>query len=147
MTIKKILVAHDFSDAASRALSFAARLASEAGAKLALTYVHPDIYDGRGEASLTLPAALPGQGERYLRFLHEELERLAKALVGAAADELETHVVRGEPVKRIEALAQEIGADVICVGASGKGAVERVLLGSVSQLVLRSSPIPVLVVP
>jgi nucleotide-binding universal stress UspA family protein len=56
------------------------------------------------------------------------------------------HVVRGEPIKRIDALRQEIGADLIAVGSTGKGAVERALLGSVSQRIVRSSPVPVLTV-
>jgi nucleotide-binding universal stress UspA family protein len=56
------------------------------------------------------------------------------------------HVVRGEPIKRIEARVQEIGADVLCVGSTGKGAVQRALLGSISQRILRTSPVPVLTV-
>jgi nucleotide-binding universal stress UspA family protein len=39
-----------------------------------------------------------------------------------------------------------VNADVICLGSTGKGAVERVLLGSVSQSVVRASPIPVITV-
>lgn len=147
MTISKILVAHDFSEPASRALRFAGELAKATGGKVALAYVHPDIYEGRGDPSLTLPAAMPGQGERYLRFLDDELKRIARQVLGDAADDLETHVVRGEPVQQIEKLAKELSADVICVGATGKGAVQRMLLGSVSQLVLRTSPVAVMIVP
>lgn len=147
MTLSKILVAHDFSDPADRALRFAAELGRQVGAKLLAVYVHPDAYDGRGDPSLTLPEALPGQGERYLRFLEEELRQSAAKVVGSQGGEIECHVLRGDPVKRIESAAEELGADVLCVGATGKGAVQRVLLGSVSQLLLRSSPVPVLVVP
>lgn len=147
MTMQKILVAHDFSDGSSRALAFAAQLAQDTGAQLALAYVHPDVYDGRGDPSLTLPAALPGQGERFLRFLEEELRRVAKPICRADQGELEVHVRRGDPAKQIERVAEECGADVICLGATGKGAVQRVLLGSVSQYVLRSASVPVLLVP
>ena len=147
MTVRKILVAYDFSDPANRALSFAAELAKATGAKLTVAYVHPDIYEGDEEPSLTLPSALPGQGERYLRFLDEELKRAAKSVIGDAAAEPETQALRGNPVEQMKRLAQEIGADVICVGATGKGAVQRVLLGSVSQHLLRTSPVAVLIVP
>ena len=82
------------------------------GGKVALAYVHPDIYEGRGDPSLTLPAAMPGQGERYLRFLDDELKRIARQVLGDAADDLETHVVRGEPVQQIEKLAKEKGIPV-----------------------------------
>jgi nucleotide-binding universal stress UspA family protein len=147
MTIAKILVAHDFSDTATRALRYAARLARDIGATLEIGLVYPDIYDGRYDASLVLPDSPPGQGERYLRFLEEELKRIAITTLAAEGANIRCHVRRGDPVKQLEELAREIGADVICVGATGKGAVQRVVLGSVSQLVLRSSQVPVLVVP
>jgi nucleotide-binding universal stress UspA family protein len=41
---------------------------------------------------------------------------------------------------------KEIGADLVIIGSTGKGAVERFMLGSASQTVLRESPVPVLVV-
>ena len=147
MTLRKILTAHDFSDAASRALGFAAALARQTGAELEVAYVHPELYDGRYDLSLSLPPELPNAGERYLHFLQRELEALASKITESPRGAIPCHVVRGDPVKRLEALAQEVGADVLCMGATGKGAVQRVLLGSVSQLVLRSSPIPVLLVP
>ena len=146
MTITKILVAHDFSDASNRALSFAARLGQDVGARIEVVHVHPDLYDGRGDLLLTLPAASPGHAERYLRFLEQELQSLAKRVVAADHD-ITCRIVRGDPVKGIEADARTCGADLVCVGATGKGAVDRVLLGSVSQLLLRTSAIPVLVVP
>lgn len=145
MAFHKILVAHDFSKAADRALAFAAQLASSAGAELELVLVYPDVYNGRAEPSLTLPAALPGEAERYLHFLEQELRTVANKVLGERL--IKCHVVRGDAVKRIEAVADETKADAICVGATGKGAVDRVLLGSVSQQILRTSHLPVLVVP
>ena len=46
----------------------------------------------------------------------------------------------------IPAEAAKVGADLIVVGASGAGAVERLLLGSVSESVVRNADRPVLVV-
>ncbi len=146
MATKKILVAHDFSDPASRALSFAADLAKQLGGSLELVHVHPDVYDGHSDPSLGIPWPTPAQEERYMRFLDTELERSVNAVLGAEAAGVKRHIVRGDPVKRLEKLAEEIGADVICLGSTGKGAVERVLLGSVSQLLVRTSNVPVLIV-
>jgi nucleotide-binding universal stress UspA family protein len=146
-TAKKILVAHDFSDPASRALVFAADLAAQLGAEVELLHVHPDVYDGHSDPSLGLPWPAPDQVERYLRFLDSELERAAITALGPERGrKLKRHVVRGEPAKRIAGQAKELGADLLCVGSTGKGAVERVLLGSVSQRILRTSEIPVLTV-
>jgi nucleotide-binding universal stress UspA family protein len=43
-------------------------------------------------------------------------------------------------------MAADVGADVIVVGSHGRGAIERLLLGSVSEQVVRHAPCPVLVV-
>jgi len=144
MLPKKILVAHDFSEPASRALAFACDLADQLGASLDVLHVHPDVYDGHSDPTLGLPWPMPEQLERYLRFLDTELERVVRGVVGDHA--VTRHVVRGEPAKRIAGLAREIGADVVCLGSTGKGAVERMLLGSVSQRVLRATQTPVLTV-
>jgi len=147
VTISKILVAHDFSEPSNRALRFASTLAKELGAQLELVHVLPDAYDGRGELELAVPPTMPGQGERYMKFLQAELERAGQLALPELSGTLPCHALRGDPVKRIEALASEIGADLVCLGATGKGAVARVLLGSISQLVLRTSTSPVLIVP
>ena len=109
-------------------------------------HVHPDVYDGHSDAALGTPWPNQEQEQRYVRFLDQELLRVVSAVLGDAASGVVRHVVRGEPVKRIEALAGELGADLLCIGSTGKGAVERALLGSVSQRIVRTSPIPVLTV-
>jgi len=147
VTVRRILVAHDFSEPSNRALRFAATLARDVSAQIELVHVMPDLDDGRGELTLAVPPTMPGQGERYMRFLQEELERAVQQALPELAGKLPCHALRGDPVTRIEALAKEIGADIVCLGATGKGAVARVLLGSISQLVLRTSTLPVLIVP
>ncbi len=146
MPIAKILVAHDFSEPADRALLFAADLAEQVGASLEVVHVHPDVYDGHGDPSLGLPWPAHHQEERYMRFLDQELQRAVQAVLGDKAEVIRRHIVRGDPVKRLQALSREVGADVIALGSTGKGAVERVLLGSVSQLLVRTSAVPVLTV-
>lgn len=144
--MKKILVAFDFSEPAGRALRWAHDLGKHTGATLEVVHVHPDLYDGRGTPELGLPWPSSGQEERYMRFLEQELKTAVTGLVSPLDREVPVHVVRGDPVKRVLALAEEIGADLLCVGSTGKGGVQRVLLGSVSEYLLRSSPVPVLIV-
>jgi len=146
MNISKILATYDFSETSNRALAFAATLAQQTGAQLDLVYVLADLYDGRADPSL-LPATYPGEMERYLRFLQEELHRMVKVVIPEFAGKVTCHALRGDPVKHIETLAAELSASVVAVGATGKGAVARIMLGSVAQNLLRSSTIPVLVVP
>jgi nucleotide-binding universal stress UspA family protein len=147
MQMSKVLVAHDFSEPARRALSFAHQLACRVGATVEVVHVHPDVYDGHSDAALGTPWPTPEQEARYLRFLEQELARAVGEVLGEeVAARTPRHVVRGQPVKRIEALAEELGADLLCIGSTGKGAVHRVLLGSVSQSIVRNSRIAVLTV-
>jgi nucleotide-binding universal stress UspA family protein len=52
---------------------------------------------------------------------------------------------QGEPHKRIVALAKEKDIDLIVMGARGLGLIKGMLIGSVTDAVLKSSPCPVLV--
>lgn len=146
MSMKTLLVAHDFSAPATRALTMAAELAEKLGATLHVAHVHPDVYDGHGEPALGIPWPTPNQEERYVRFLDGELQNAVQAAAPALAEHAKRHVVRGDPVLRLLALAKEISADLLCVGSTGRSGVERVLLGSTSQSLVRKSPVPVLTV-
>lgn len=146
MAFKKILAAFDFSEPSARALKWAHQLSQTTGASLEVVHVHPELYDGRGNAELGLPWPSAGQEERYLRFLAQEIRTALEKLAGAAAADIPIHVAHGDPVKRVLTCAEERGSDLICIGSTGKGGVQRVLLGSVSQSILRGSSVPVLVV-
>ena len=55
-------------------------------------------------------------------------------------------VVRtGEPAHTIHEVAQELGADMICMGSHGRRGLQRLLLGSTAQRVLRHAPCAVYV--
>lgn len=56
------------------------------------------------------------------------------------------HVRLDEPAHEIAQLAADLEADLIVVGTQGRRGAERVLLGSVAELVVRLAPCPVLVV-
>ncbi|MDQ1380974.1 MAG: hypothetical protein QOJ71_1693, partial [Actinomycetota bacterium] len=73
----------------------------------------------------------------------EELERTAAALTSTAVDKrIEVGDVSGTICK----VAADLNVDVIVVGSHGRGALERLLLGSVSDQVVRHAPCPVLVI-
>ncbi len=78
----------------------------------------------------------------------ESLRRIATAVTAELRDTgLRAHaqLVIGAPVKGVLDTAASVGASCITLGSHGRGLGEDILLGSVSQDVIRSSPLPVLV--
>jgi nucleotide-binding universal stress UspA family protein len=73
-------------------------------------------------------------------------EFLARATLGAAT-KLEHQLLSGEPVTVILQEATKHGYDLMVVGTRGRTGVTRLLLGSVTEKLIRLSPIPVLTVP
>ncbi|CAA9442266.1 MAG: Universal stress protein family [uncultured Rubrobacteraceae bacterium] len=134
-----ILVATDGSEVALRAGEYAARLAGGLGAKLFVLHVvdehlafHGGIHYGEFVEMLSQDGR---EATAKVRALAEE--------VGAECEEL---VVLGRPDRTILAVAEEVGADPIVLGAEGMSAFEHALIGSVSEEVLRHANRTVLVV-
>ena len=144
MAFQKILVAYDFSEPSDRALKFAFRLARSGGGQLDIIHVQPEFYLPEGEPALGVPWPTPEQSERYTRFIESELSRLVPSDLSG---QVRCAVRDGDPKAMLVAEAERLGADLLCIGATGKGAVERTLLGSVSQSLVRHSRIPVITVP
>ncbi|MFT3924164.1 MAG: universal stress protein [Myxococcales bacterium] len=147
MSVRELMVACDFSEPARRAVRLGLKLGAALEARVSVVYVHSEPYGGRADMEAGLTGAQEGQTERYLRFLELELQRFVHTVDPTAGERVRYLVRRGEPAAQISACANEIGADLLCLGATGKGAMQRVLLGSVSERVLRDSLVPVLVVP
>ncbi len=145
MAIRTIVVAFDFSEPSTRALRWAERLARPDNARLEVVHVFPD-FDTEPAPNPSATPASDGQLERYLRFTKQELREAARELLGAHAEQIGVHVVRGDPRKRLLKSAQELQADLVVLGATGKGLGERALLGSVSEYVLRHSGVPVAII-
>jgi nucleotide-binding universal stress UspA family protein len=57
-----------------------------------------------------------------------------------------TEVLQGDPVETIADYAGEYGVDLVVMGTHGRGGVSRMLLGSVTERVVRTAPVPVLTV-
>jgi nucleotide-binding universal stress UspA family protein len=73
-------------------------------------------------------------------------ERIAGALAGRdVAVHYFVHARIGDAAEEILSLARELGADLIFIGSRGRTGLERVLLGSVSERVVREAGCPVLV--
>jgi nucleotide-binding universal stress UspA family protein len=98
---------------------------------------------GGFEGSVFAPGEQDDLWEQEMAEAGIELERTAAALTTGTIDK---RIEIGDVGGTVCRTALEVKADVIVVGSHGRGAIERILLGSVSEQVVRHAPCPVLVV-
>lgn len=137
--IETILVATDGSPASSAASEEAIDLAQRLGAQLLVINVVnvPEVT----AASAIFPGTVFSA--------REEAESIARAVVDAArrSGAIATYLTwEGQPGEAIVAAAESEGADLVVVGTHGRSVIGRLLLGSVSEYVVRHSRVPVMVV-
>jgi len=84
--------------------------------------------------------------EEALRKDGEQALTRAKSLLSGRVEPLELRMEEGSPAELILATAQDTHPDLILMGARGKGQVEELFLGSVSQRVLTHAGCPVLII-
>jgi nucleotide-binding universal stress UspA family protein len=135
---KHILIATDFNGAAQRALDAASELAAELHAKLTLLHV-------QSEPAPADDALLPSHKERAERRRHQ-LEATLE-IAQRRCRRCEAMIRKGSPAEEIVTAAAELGAGLIVVGTHRRPALPEFVLGSVAAEVVRTSAIPVLVVP
>jgi nucleotide-binding universal stress UspA family protein len=138
-----VLVAIDFSPTSRHALAWALEYAQHAPCELHTVHV----VDRRWKRS-DLDADLDA-----LRGELTDVHDTAAAELGRLFDDdartrlvLHEHVASGSPAEEILAVAAAINAQLVVVGSHGLGAVERWLVGSVAEKVVRSATCPVVVV-
>ncbi len=142
--IKTILVPTDFSDASSAALEYARALAGAFGSALHLLHVVQDPYV-QPWAAEAFGVSLAGVLERWEQDAGAQLETLVpEAERQAHPVECATRV--GHPFVEIVTYAQAHHVDLIVMGTHGRGPVAHMLLGSVTEKVVRKAPCPVLTV-
>lgn len=138
----RFVVACDGSAPSLRALRRALPLAQAAGAALDLVHVieEPPV------SPFVEWAGLDGDYVRGLLEVQAEKAREATlAVTQAAGVDAEFRVLRGRPVDELLNAAQD--ADLLVLGTHGYRGMDRMLLGSVAETLLRRAEVPLLVVP
>ncbi len=138
--IRRILVPIDFSDASESAVQHAKEIAQTYGAEIDLLHVvEPPFYPSAyGIDSASFPT-------------QEVVDRVEKQLGDVAREEIGyEHVMVeatvGHPPSEILHYVDENEVDLVVIATHGRTGLERALLGSVTERVLRQSPAPVFVV-
>ncbi len=139
--VQRILVPMDFSEHSRLALANAKELGKVYGARLQLLHVveesvHPAFY-ATGKSSI-------------FELIPDILDKSRKALedmwreTGSAELEYETHVVEGRAARDIVKFADEHDSDLIVISTHGLTGIEHLLIGSVTEKVVRMASVPVL---
>ena len=133
----KIVHPTDFSACAEQARALAVELARSLGAELILLHVAVDAAPFR-EGFMSL--------REMERFFAEQREWANQALEERAAETRNrgvptvARIVTGAPAKEIVETARSEGAAFIVMGTHGRNVLERFLLGSVADRVVRTAP-------
>ena len=138
--IRRILLATDLGSASDLATDWAFDLARSHGAALLVI----SVID---EDDL-VPAGAVGRSPRWDQ-IRDDRNAAASRLVElghAAGIDVSFLVWTGDVADSIVSAAQSEAADIVIVGSHGRGRLGRLLLGSVSEAVIRRAPCPVLVV-
>lgn len=134
----RILLPTDGSRGNSPAVDQAVDLAAETGAELHVLFVVEDIHYG--------PELMDGQVEARLRQIGKEAIEEIRTRAAEVGIDVETAVESGTPHHEILEYADENDVDVIVMGTHGRSGLDRYLLGSVTERVVRTSERPVLTV-
>jgi universal stress protein A len=139
--LDKLLCPIDFSEASLEALRYAAGLARGQGARIELLHVH---HVPLHQADVHAPKSVDQLPAELRKELMRKLEQVKTEQ--APGVEVALHLAVGTPHEAIIEAAKRLDADVIVIGTHGHGGLARMLLGSVTDRVLRTSDRPVLTV-
>lgn len=141
MKINSILFPTDFSEYNEAALKYASALAAETGAVLHIVHVHDvgEINPAFGEASYMYASSWQEDVNRAL----QHLRTINPTRPNVKYDHT---CLTGRPEDEIVTFADENDIDLIVMASHGRTGLQRLLMGSVAESVLRKAPCPVLVV-
>ncbi|MFC7324538.1 universal stress protein [Halorubrum rutilum] len=137
----RILVPTDGSAEGERAVAHAVDLAAVHDATVHAIHV----VDSARYAGMPMEASWEGVGE-LLRGDADEAVGAVEELAAGTDVDVETAVVEGSPSREIVRYAEGNDFDLVVMGTHGRGGIDRLLLGSVAEKVVRGSAVPVLTV-
>jgi len=140
---KHLLVAVDFSTPSIKALDTALELAVRLGASL--TIVHTVL---KYAESVSMEGGSGYDVGLYEKECREAREKIEKLISEKNAEGVDTNIVieSGRAQDQINYIADKSGADMLILGTHGRKGVNKLILGSVAEEVLRDSHLPFLCV-
>lgn len=141
--MKRILAPTDFSELSGEAARLAARIAAQNDAELVLFYADPFLPPPHFLGSDVGEVAASLANSKILA--EQELEKLRGEIVPPAVRSRSV-VIEDLPVAAIVDWANRNEVDLVVMGTHGRSGINRIMLGSVSERVLREGSVPLLLV-
>lgn len=146
---RNVLVPTDLSERALRALPHACALVAPGGTIHLVHVLERPQAANPAFAQTAASIVSDHQWEERRRQAEEALVALARSHPPARGVEVQRHVLEarhGLVVDRLCQAAGELEADLVCVASHGRSGLKRMLLGSVTEVLLRRCTVPTLVV-
>jgi len=140
---KKILFPVDLSESSAKIVPFVKSLASRYDARVHLLFVarvfdyFTSMYVPHPSVSQFEKEVIEGAEKRLYEFADEHFAAPASA---------KTQVVAGDPSEEILGYIAAHGIDLVVMGTHGRKGLDKVIFGSVAERVVKSAPVPVMVV-
>jgi nucleotide-binding universal stress UspA family protein len=137
MKIRNLLVPVDFSEFSNRAVSYAISLSEIFNARITLLHVVTLFHEDVKEESLL---------KKYESKIQQKL-KLHQSAANKKGVEVESVLLRGfSAADKILEFIQENDFDLVVIGSHGRTGIKHLIHGSVSERVVRLSPVPVLTI-
>jgi universal stress protein A len=140
--VQSILVPTDFSQASTKAISYATTLAEQFNAKLTFLYVVEPLALPDFEGSFPLLM----ESDKLTTAYKEKLLELSRKAVPDGTRLVNVVVRNGLAYQEIIDAARTLKVDLIVISTNGRAGINHMILGSVTERVVRHAPCPVLVV-
>ncbi len=136
--LEHVVFPTDFSDNAERAFGYVEKAVEIGATCITLVHVQDRVRIGKH---------LENRLDEFNRIDRARLERMKARLMEKGAREVDIEIPYGSPVEEILAVARRPGVSLLVMGSQGRGFIRTVFLGSVSNHVVRQSPVSVLLIP
>ena len=135
--VKRVLCATDFSQHSLKAFELAKTISGASGSGIDIVHVVSPLPSG-----LEVDEEF---GRRYSEERREEAQRKMESLIGKYGS-IRSFIREGVPSEVIASVAEETDASILFMGGRGLSYLKGVLLGSVADALIKSSPCPVMIV-
>jgi len=139
---KRLLVPIDFSDASISAFSTALDLAAALAAEIRVIHIHQLQVPYVGDGGFYVPEMDEDEAQEERK---KELDEFVKKH-GSGDITIDSEVRLGDPETEINEVADEFQVDLIVMGTHGRSGLSHLLMGSVTENVIRHTNVPVMVV-